>query len=392
MSRRRFAINKTLLFKFLAISLSILCVLAVSETIIDYLPQKLLPHVHSRKHIIYSPELGVVTNEPNSIQVVSSPWVYNTVTYNKYGFRGPNWPFQKKAGDTRIAILGDSYIEGREVAFDELVTSVLEKHIGSGALVMNFGLSGSAQAEQIPLYRNLVTKFKPDVVIHCVTVSNDFEDNVQELSPLQPKNFLKLKDGELIEIPPPQWVTCICKEPWCAVTNFFSNLSLFKIVYRQLDAKTGPPWQSFFAPGNAYASEERSSSDRLEAFDSPQYDNAKKVMAKALLSFRTMCEEDGVHFLLMSPSGVWTFLAREYPDFKPKSEHLAKRYAWLEEFAREHSFAYLDLNKSLLQESRSTGLRCDDIHIPWDAHWTPLGHRLAAESVFRMLKSYRLIP
>jgi len=185
MSRRRLAINKTVLFKFLSISLSILCVLAVSEIIIDYLPRKLLPNVHSRKCIFYSPELGVITNEPNSIQVVSSPWVYNTVPYNNYGFRGPNWPIQKKPGETRIAILGDSYIEGREVAFDELLTSVLETRIGSGTIVMNFGLSGSGQAEQIPLYRNLVTKFKPDVVIHCVTVSNDFEDNVQELSPLQ---------------------------------------------------------------------------------------------------------------------------------------------------------------------------------------------------------------
>ncbi len=86
MSLRRFAINKTLLFKFLSISLSILCVLAVSETIIDYLPRKLLPHIHSRRHIFYSPALGLITNEPNSMQVVSSPWVYNTVTYNKYGF------------------------------------------------------------------------------------------------------------------------------------------------------------------------------------------------------------------------------------------------------------------------------------------------------------------
>ena len=86
MSLRRFAINKTLLFKFLSISLSILCVLAVSETIIDYLPRKLLPHIHARRHIFYSPALGLITNEPNSMQVVSSPWVYNTVTYNKYGF------------------------------------------------------------------------------------------------------------------------------------------------------------------------------------------------------------------------------------------------------------------------------------------------------------------
>ncbi len=387
----RFAISKMLVFKILSISLSVVCVLAISEIIVDYLPRQLIPHVHSRRNVLYSPALGLITNEPNSTQVVSSPWVYNTVTYNKYGFRGPNWELRKNAGETRIAILGDSYIEGREVAFDELVTSVLEKRISSDVLVMNFGISGTAQADQIPLYRNLVRKFKPDVVIHCVTVSNDFEENVQELSPLQSKNFLELKNGELLEIPPPKLVTCICAEPWCAVTNFFSNLALFKLVYRQLDAKTHSPWERFLSPQNACASE-TSLSEPLEAFDTPRYDHARRVMAKALLNFRTICEEDGSHFLLMSPSGVWTFLARESPAFKTKSDFLAKRYAWLKEFAREHSFDYLDLNNALLERSRSIGLRCEDIHIPWDAHWTPLGHRLAAESIHSMLKSYRLIP
>ena len=120
----RFAISKMLVFKILSISLSVVCVLAISEIIVDYLPRQLIPHVHSRRNVLYSPALGLITNEPNSTQVVSSPWVYNTVTYNKYGFRGPNWELRKNAGETRIAILGDSYIEGREVAFDELVTSV----------------------------------------------------------------------------------------------------------------------------------------------------------------------------------------------------------------------------------------------------------------------------
>jgi len=381
-----------LLFKALSISLSIICVLSVSEIIIRQLPQELLPHVHSRRHIFYSPELGLIINEPNSVQVVSSPRVYNTVIYNKYGFRGPDWPIPKNPGETRIAVLGDSYIEGREVAFDALVTSVLEKRIGSGTIVMNFGLSGTGQADQIPLYRNFVRKFKPDILIHCVTVSNDFEENVQELSPLQSKNFLKIEDGELVEIPPPKWVRCICEEPWCAVTNFFSNLSLFKLVYRQLDAKTDLSWQWFSVPGNAYASERASSPDPLEAFDTPLYDNAKRVMTKALLSLRAMCEKDGSHFLLVSSSGLWAFVAPEDPKFKPNSGYLAKRYTWLEEFAREHSLDYLDLNKALLKESQNLGLRARDIHIPWDAHWTPLGHRLAAESIHRTLKSSHLVP
>lgn len=55
------------------------------------------------------------------------------------------------------------------------------------------------------------------------------------------------------------------------------------------------------------------------------------------------------------------------------------------------TIVYLDLNDALL-EYRKIGLRCEDIHIPWDGHWTPVGHRLAAESIHRMLKSSRLIP
>ena len=318
MSRRIIRIDRTLLFKILSFSLSLVFILAISDVIVDHLPRKFIPRIHARRSIVYSPELGIVTNKPYSTQVVSSPWVYNTVTYNKYGFRGPDWTFSKDNRETRIAILGDSYIEGREVAFDDLVTSVLEKRIGPGAQVMNFGMSGTGQAEQIPLYRNLVRKFRPDIVIHCVTLSNDFEDNVQELSQLQSKNFLDLKNGELIEIPPPKWVTCICSAPWSGCTNFFSNLALVRLVQYQLSAKTGAPRESLFSPVNACASEEPSSSDPLRAFATPAYDHAKRVLAKALLSFRTMCEKDGSHFLLMSPSGVWTLLARENPGFQNK--------------------------------------------------------------------------
>ncbi len=135
MSRRIIRIDRTLLFKILSFSLSVVCILVISDVIVGHLPRKLIPHIHARRSIVYSPELGIVTNKPYSTQVVSSPWVYNTVTYNKYGFRGPDWTFPKDNGETRIAILGDSYIEGREVAFDDLITSVLEKRSGSGVRI-----------------------------------------------------------------------------------------------------------------------------------------------------------------------------------------------------------------------------------------------------------------
>ena len=77
MGRRRFTISKLVLFQILSITFSVVCVLAMSEIRVDHLPRKLIPHVHSGRNVLYSPELGLITNKPDSKQVVSSPWVYN---------------------------------------------------------------------------------------------------------------------------------------------------------------------------------------------------------------------------------------------------------------------------------------------------------------------------
>lgn len=373
---------------WLLVLFSTILILGLSETVLRYIPTSLLPNTHKRFSPIYRHELGTITNKPNSIQIKSTPWVYNLVTYNKYGFRGPDWPLGKNSGEIRVAVLGDSYIEGLEVNFDELASTVLEKQMASRCTVMNFGLSGTGQAEQLLIYRNLVRSFNPDIVIHCVTPSNDFEDNTQELT-IGNKNRLKIQSDQLVEIPLPCLVKTFLSPPVNKLTYLLTNTSLFRLVAQF--AKTNQNYLLYpFLPASAWASTDDPSLVPLLKFETPAYDEAKEIMGKALLSLRATCEQNGSYFLLTSVSGCWTFMALENPWFAKKSELLALRYKWLEQFTDEHSIEYLDLNKTLLQQYRSMNLTSADIHIPWDGHWTPLGHQMAAESIYTFLK--RKIP
>jgi hypothetical protein len=115
-------------------------------------------------------------------------------------------------------------------------------------------------------------------------------------------------------------------------------------------------------------------------------------METALLFLKEACEKEGTQFVLVSNSGCWTFLARENLWFSEKAEYLELRYKWIEEFAERHHITYLDLNRAFLQEYCAGGLTSGDIHIPWDGHWTPLGHRLAAENMHLLLRRRASMP
>jgi hypothetical protein len=378
--------NKDQRVNWLLLLASIFSSLLLAEIIARHIPRSVVPEIYSRRTPVYRPELGIVTNRPGSCQVVSSSWVYNEVCFNKYGFRGTDWQLDKKQEEIRVAVLGDSYVEGLQVAFDELASTRLEKLLGSRFTVLNFGLSGTGHAEQLLIYRNLVKRFRPDIVISVITPSNDFEDNVRDLSKTREKPFLEMENGHLVEIPLSTWTTLILSPKVSELTSWFGNLALFKLVAYRLLAQAKEFSLFPFSPGNAWAAQEDSTLTPLKEFTTPAYDYSKQVMGAALLRLKETCEKEGTQFVLVSTSGVWTFLAQENRAFLEKAEMLALRYNWIEEFVKKHGISYLDLNKALLGEYLARGFTAADIHIPWDGHWTPLGNRLVAEHIHDFLR------
>jgi len=125
---------------------------------------------------------------------------------NSHGFRDRERALNKPAGVYRIAVLGDSGTEARQVDMDKTYTSLTEKELnrrhcfGEGEVeVLNFGVPGYGTGQELLLLRDRVWKFSPDMIVLQVFTGNDIFNNHRALNVSTPDlaPYFLLKDGKL---------------------------------------------------------------------------------------------------------------------------------------------------------------------------------------------------
>lgn len=130
------------------------------------------------------------------------------VRFNRFGFRGPDWTETKPPGVRRIAILGDSMVASLVVDEEDTMVCQLERLLNQSNPeatweVLNFGVAGASPGQGLTLYKNLVSRFDPDIVLCAYFVGNDLADNCSRLSN-NPRIYYELNDaGELQQQPFP---------------------------------------------------------------------------------------------------------------------------------------------------------------------------------------------
>lgn len=107
------------------------------------------------------------------------------VTINSDGLRGPEAVLEPPPGSFRIALLGDSFIEGFEVPYSKTVGEVLERRLAdlrdTPVEVLNFGVGGYGTTQELLTLQHKVWKYSPDLVLLAVTTGNDISDNYRPL-------------------------------------------------------------------------------------------------------------------------------------------------------------------------------------------------------------------
>jgi lysophospholipase L1-like esterase len=128
------------------------------------------------------------------------------VRINSDGLRDREHAKAKPANALRIAVLGDSYTEAFQVAFEDSFCAVLERKLrecpglaGRDVEVINFGVSGYGTAQELITLRNNVWQYAPDVVLLTVTTSNDISENVRALKKADEIPYFVWRDGKLVE-------------------------------------------------------------------------------------------------------------------------------------------------------------------------------------------------
>jgi hypothetical protein len=127
------------------------------------------------------------------------------VLINSAGFRDRERALQKPQGTLRIAVLGDSYVEGLQVELDKTFPALLERQLnacgafgGKPVEVLNFGVSSYGTAQELLTFRHHASKYAPDVVLATVFTGNDVRNNSRDLEPDKMRPFFVQQGGALV--------------------------------------------------------------------------------------------------------------------------------------------------------------------------------------------------
>lgn len=126
---------------------------------------------------------------------------------NGQGFRAKHdWKVAKPDGTYRIAILGDSFVESSNVAYDDglperigAALSACPALAGRTIETMNFGVSGYGTAQEVLLLRSKALPYSPDLVVLAVYLGNDVANNARSLTRdfAETRPYFVIHDDEL---------------------------------------------------------------------------------------------------------------------------------------------------------------------------------------------------
>jgi hypothetical protein len=118
--------------------------------------------------------------------------------FDRDGLRGPDRPEAKPPGVRRLVLLGDSMIASVATREEATLARRLEDRLGEGAArweVRNAGVSSSSTGTELVLYREVLSRSEPDVVLLAFYEGNDLADNSPELTHGASRLYFEL-DGE----------------------------------------------------------------------------------------------------------------------------------------------------------------------------------------------------
>lgn len=313
------------------------------------------------------------------------------VVCNSNGLRDAEKDYAKSAGMRRIAVLGDSYAWGHGVENNEMVSAVLQEMV-PGAETLNFGVKGYSTVQEVLRLETEALRYEPDVNV-LFFCWNDLEDNFDDKQLRRPAAVID--DNGMVRIvnrPVQRYFKSPLKQ-WFQRNSRIYGLGCYG---REL---------------LKYKRKEKRRSDVLRARPQKKKDrNAKKGKAGHV--------EFSMADMYMPPcpemEGAWAalklLLARARDLSSTNGGQLVVVYVAMKEsmdrdvFAAEMSRAGLEPASKALDWDRPSnrlGDICTELGVPYvdltpvfrgypeplalflkgDAHWSPAGHRLAAQTI-----------
>ena len=316
------------------------------------------PPAGDRRFWAYDPLLGW-RHVPGRSGLHQHPDFRVRVDINDAGLRDRDYPTARTQRD-RMLFLGDSFGWGFGVERDESVSELLEaRH--PGWEIVNASVSGYGTDQQLLWYREEGFQYQPDVVF-VLFHPNDFHDNSRYSRYGYRKPLFEIRDAErleLTEVPVERRPTRARIERWLV-----HHVALYPRLDGLIDDWSERFWaepEPAPAPKGAGASRGRVKKAGVVSSKHDPGEHPKRITARLLTELRDEVERRGARLVVASVP-MWdaprAFLARTLDEL---------------------GVPYLPLDDAF------DGIAREHVKFPNDAHWSPGGHRVAAEAIERFL-------
>jgi len=321
------------------------------------------------------------------------------VRINSRGYRDREHAVAKAPNTLRIAVLGDSFVEARQVALEASFPVVLEQALadcpalrGRSVEVLNFGVGGYATTEALLTLRSDVLRFVPDVVLLAFYAGNDVGENsrqvVQGATPdwrLPKPIHVYAADGALV-LERGRPVSLWRRALYMGV-HHSRLLEVVNEVRRQHEVNTLRR-----AAGQAGdVGELGVSTDVYAAPTAPAWQDAWRVTEGLLDRLNRETQAGGARLVVTTV----TMAEQVHPDPEVRANvqrrlgvpdllYAERRIAAI---GARHGFAVIGLAEPLRQLAESERIFLHGFRntVPGYGHWNEAGHRAAAEMLARAL-------
>jgi hypothetical protein len=341
------------------------------------------PGVYSNIRYESTPERGPWALPSQRVFFESSCFSVPDIHINRFGMRDREWELE--ASGRRIALVGDSMTQGLQVADTQTVSRRLEALMDPPGEAMNFGVSSTGTSGQLLLYRRLVRRFRPDVVVLMFFAKNDVTDN----HPTLKRRF----DPYMAEVSPylvldeAGWLK---EEPlpgrWRRTSPLIGLATSWELGRWMLHWRRTHPASDRAVPGQRAAVVEAAQSKRdatQPAGEAALYDEAWGVTEAVLLQFRDEVKADGGRFAVAVIPSEMATLGRTGRVNRQTLTAVRR----LRSVGQRAGFPVLDLSaryRTLVQREGPVALVP-----PCDFHWNARGHTETAAFLWEFLTELR---
>lgn len=329
---------------------------------------------------------------PNAVGYWDGEGEHGEIRMNSAGFRDRERYLKKPANGLRVALVGDSFVEGIYLRDENTYGAVMEEKLKQCPVlqdkeveVLNFGAQGYGTAQELMTLRHHVWDYSPDMVVLNFYAGNDLRNNYRPLEHDHLRPYFVYEDGELVadmsfrelkDWQRDRYAVSIVDFLPVKLVRFSRVLQLIRKI--EAEGKIRKQIEEYEEINVGFYGVPTPGSD---------WDEAWKVTEGLIKLMRDEVYDKGVDFMLVTVSDSYQVLPdivrRDWFRNHYNFPNLFYPDSRLRKLGEEEDFPVYNLAGPIWDVAKETG-RClhgFDNAISCGGHWNPEGSRVAGELV-----------